>query len=84
MCHTTTTQALVGPGLAGVMTAGGPDYPKNVDYGYALPNGAPRTEENIAAWILKGGRGQIAMMPARRLNEQEMADILAYLRTLEK
>jgi len=84
MCHATTTQKLVGPGLAGVMTAGGPTYPDGVDYGYALPNGQPRTEETIAAWIIKGGRGQIGMMPGRRLSEQELADVLAYLRTLSK
>jgi cytochrome c len=84
MCHATTTQAMVGPGMAGVMTAGGPTYPKDVEYWYALPNGSPRTEENIAAWIVRGGRGQIGVMPGRRLDEQDVADLLAYLRTLEK
>jgi len=84
MCHATTTQAMVGPGMAGVMTAGGPTYPKGVEYWYALPNGSPRTEENIAAWIVRGGRGQIGVMPGRRLDEQDVADLLAYLRTLEK
>jgi len=58
---------------AGVMTAGGPTYPDGVNYGYALPNGAERSEENIAAWIVRGGRGQIGMMPGRRISEQELA-----------
>jgi cytochrome c len=84
MCHAVTTQKLVGPGLAGVMTAGGPTYPEGIEYGYALPNGSPRTEENLAAWIQRGGRGQIGVMPGRRLDEQDIADLLAYLRTLEK
>lgn len=84
MCHSTTTQAMVGPGMTGVMTAGGPTYPEGVEYWYALPNGSSRTEENIAAWIVRGGRGQIGVMPGRRLDEQDVADLLAYLRTLEK
>lgn len=84
MCHAVTTTKLVGPGLAGVLTVAGPTYPAGVDYGGALPNGQPRTEDNVATWIVKGGRGQIGMMPSRRLSEQELADVLAYLRTLTK
>ncbi len=84
MCHAVTTTKLVGPGLAGVLTVAGPTYPEGVDYGGALPNGQPRTEDNVATWIVKGGRGQIGMMPSRRLSEQELADVLAYLRTLNK
>jgi cytochrome c len=55
-----------------------------VDYGGALPNGAPRTEENVAAFIRTTNQGQIGLMPGRALNDQQMADLLAYLRTLRR
>jgi cytochrome c len=82
-CHTTSTEATLGPGLARLFAPGGPVLPNGVDYGGNLPNGAPITDENVAAWIREGGQGQIGRMPAVTLSEQEMTDLLAYLKTLE-
>jgi cytochrome c len=82
-CHTTTTEKLIGPGLAGLFSAGGPVLPDGVDYGGKLPNGKERTETNIAAWIREGGQGQIGLMTPQALDDQQMADLMAYLRTLE-
>ncbi len=81
-CHATTTERVFGPGLAGLFDPAGPTLPANVDYGGKLPNGKERTEANIAAWIREGGQGQIGFMPPQRLNDQELADLMAYLRTL--
>jgi cytochrome c len=83
-CHTTTTEFRVGTGMAGVLQPEGPVYPPGVDYGGALPNGAPRTDENVAAFIRTTNQGQIGLMPGRALNDQQMADLLAYLRTLRR
>jgi cytochrome c len=55
-CHNATTEKLVGPGLAGVMTVAGPVHADAVDYNGKLPNGNARTEENIADWIRVGGQ----------------------------
>ncbi len=81
-CHATTTEQVVGPGLAGLFDPAGPVLPAGVNYGGKLPNGNERTEANIAAWIREGGMGQIGFMPPQRLNDQELADLIAYLRTL--
>lgn len=81
-CHATTTEQLIGPGLAGLFSAHGPLLPGGVDYGGRLPNGKERTETNIAAWIREGGQGQIGVMPAHVLDDGQMADLMAYLRTL--
>ena len=83
-CHNTNTSQLVGPGLAGVMTVAGPDYPNGVSYDGKLANGADRTEENIAAWIRTGGQGQIGNMSPHEMSDEDMAHLLAYLRTLQK
>jgi cytochrome c len=83
-CHRTDTQLLVGPGLAGVVSPAGPVRPAGVDYGSALPNGQPRTEENLAAWIRQGGQGKIGVKTPHALNDADMADVLAYLRTLTR
>ena len=45
-CHATTAEERVGPGLAGLFAQGG-----------TLPDGQPRTETNVAAWLLSGGSG---------------------------
>ncbi len=82
-CHTTSTEAAIGPGLAGLFAPGGPALPNGVDYGGSLPNGAAITDENAAAWIRVGGQGQIGRMPGIPLSEQEMTDLLAYLKALE-
>lgn len=83
-CHTATTEFRIGTGMAGVMQPIGPVYPVGVDYGGALPNGAPRTDENIAAFIRSNNQGQIGPMIGRNLTDQQMADLLAYLRTLTR
>lgn len=82
-CHTTSTEAGIGPGLAGLFAPGGPSLPDGVDYGGKLPDGATITDESVAAWIRAGGQGQIGRMPGIPLSEQEMTDVLAYLKTLE-
>jgi cytochrome c len=78
----------VGPGLAGLFEPGGPTLPANVDYGGNLPNGQPITGENVSAWIRSGGQGQIGVMPANgnipNLTDADLADLLAYLASLEK
>lgn len=81
-CHATTTEHVFGPGLAGLFNPSGPTLPAGVNYGGKLPNGKERTEANIAAWILEGGQGQIGFMPPQRLSDQQLADLIAYLRTL--
>jgi cytochrome c2 len=82
ICHNATTEQLVGPGLAGVMTKGGPVHPSGVSYAGKLPNGDERSEETIAHWITVGGMGQIGTMSPQEMSDAEMADLLAYLRTL--
>lgn len=82
-CHATGTEKLVGPGLAGAMTTAGPTHTDPVDYKGNLPNGQPRTEENIAAWIRSGGEGKVGVMSGREVSDADMADLLAYLRTLK-
>ncbi|GIW01676.1 cytochrome c family protein [Roseiflexus sp.] len=83
-CHSTGTDKLVGPGMAGVMTTAGPVYPEGVNYRGNLPNGQPRTEENIAAWIRSGGQGQIGVMSPHEMSDEDMANLLAYLHTLKR
>lgn len=83
-CHSTSTDKLVGPGLAGVMTTAGPVYPEGVNYRGNLPNGQPRNEENIAAWIRSGGQGQIGVMSPHEMSDEDMANLLAYLHTLQR
>lgn len=82
-CHARGTAMGYGPGLAGLFTSGGPTLPDGIDYDGKLPNGAAITDANVAAWIRTGGKGQIGQMPGIPLSEQEMADLLAYLKTLE-
>lgn len=57
--------------------------PNGVDYNGLLPNGKERSEANIAEWICTGGTGRIGYMPTHNLTDQEMADLMAYLRTLK-
>jgi len=66
-CHyPTTTQGLNGPGLQAITKV------------KAMPSGAPPTDERLTAVILDG-RG---MMPAAQVNDEQLADLLAYLHTL--
>lgn len=87
-CHLLTTEKLVGPGLAGLFEPGGPKLPDGVDYGGKLSNGRPITEANVAAWIKSGGQGKIGLMPANGniadLTDQNIIDLIAYLKTLKK
>jgi mono/diheme cytochrome c family protein len=66
-CHNpTTTRPLHGPGLQAITK------------GKALPSGAPPTDERLKAVILRG-RGN---MPGTELNDDQLSDLLAYVRTL--
>ena len=44
----------------------------------AMPSGAPPTDERLEAVILRGRN----MMPATQLTDDQLNDLLAYLRTL--
>jgi mono/diheme cytochrome c family protein len=44
----------------------------------AMPSGAPPTDERLTSVILHG-RG---MMPSTQLTDDQLSDLLAYLRTL--
>lgn len=66
-CHyPTTTSSLHGPGLQALTKL------------KAMPSGAPPTDERLADVVLHG-RG---MMPATPLSDEQLQDLLAYLRTL--
>jgi cytochrome c len=82
-CHALTSEKLVGPGLAGIFSANGPKLPDGVDYKGKLSNGQDRTDENVAAWIRSGGEGKIGLMAPHEISDTDMADLLAYLRTLK-
>ncbi|MGQ9613114.1 c-type cytochrome [Chloroflexus sp.] len=82
-CHSTSTNVVLGPGLAGLFSVEGPALPAGVDYKGLLPNGKERSEANVAEWIRKGGSGSIGYMPPMSLTDEQIADLMAYLRTLE-
>ena len=66
-CHRPNdTHALNGPGLQAITKIN------------AMPSGAPPTDERLRA-VIERGRG---MMPATSLTEDQMQDLLAYLKTL--
>lgn len=66
-CHyPTTTQGLHGPGLQAITKV------------KAMPSGAPPTDERLTDVILHG-RG---MMPGTQLTDQQLQDLIAYVRTL--
>ena len=66
-CHyPTSTRGGKGPGLQAITKV------------KAMPSGAPPTDERLTAVILHG-RG---MMPATALDDQQLQDLLVYLRTL--
>jgi len=69
VCHRTdSTDKKIGPGLKGL-------FQKK-----ALSNGKKPTEENVRAFVDKGGGGMPAY--ADILTSQEKDDLLAYLKTL--
>jgi mono/diheme cytochrome c family protein len=66
-CHyATTTAGLHGPGLQAITKV------------RAMPSGAPPTDERLTTLILHG-RGE---MPRSALDDAQLHDLLAYLRTL--
>ena len=66
-CHNpTTTRPLHGPGLQALTKEG------------SMPSGAPPTDDRLADRILHG----YGMMPATPLTDDQLQDLLAYLRTL--
>ncbi len=64
--HATTTQGLHGPGLQAITKV------------KAMPSGAPPTDERMTQTILRG-RGMMTPTP---LDDDQLADLLAYLHTL--
>ena len=66
-CHyPTNTHSLHGPGLQAITKV------------KAMPSGAPPTDERMTAVILRGRN----MMPATALTDDQLNDLLAYLKTL--
>ena len=66
-CHRPNdTHPLNGPGLQAITKVN------------AMPSGAPPTDERLTA-VIDRGRG---MMPGTRLTDDQMQDLLAYLKTL--
>jgi mono/diheme cytochrome c family protein len=66
-CHNpTTTRPLNGPGLQAITKV------------KAMPSGAPPTDERMTTVILRG-RG---MMPSTQITDEQLQDLLAYIRTL--
>jgi mono/diheme cytochrome c family protein len=66
-CHNpTNTRPLNGPGLQAITKVP------------AMPSGAPPTDERLTA-VITHGRG---MMPGTSLTDDQLQDLLAYLRTL--
>lgn len=66
-CHyPTTTSSLHGPGLQALTKL------------KSMPSGAPPTDERLTDRILHG----YGMMPPTALSDQQLSDLLAYLRTL--
>jgi mono/diheme cytochrome c family protein len=62
-CHNLTTEALVGPGLAGLFGMAG------------LPNGNPVNEDNLREWIRNGG----GAMPGIPLTDEQLDVLIPYL-----
>jgi len=66
-CHyATNARSLHGPGLQAITKV------------KAMPSGAPPTDERMTAVILRGRN----MMPSTQLNDDQLNDLLAYLKTL--
>lgn len=71
-CHTTTREKLVGSGLAGVTAKD------------KLPNGKPMSDDNLIEWIRTGGTSTTGAMPPNpNLTDQQLRDLVAYLKTLK-
>ena len=66
-CHyPTNTRSLHGPGLQAITKV------------KAMPSGAPPTDERVTTVILRGRN----MMPATQLTDDQLNDLLAYIKTL--
>lgn len=91
-CHGVGEAKIVGPGLAGLF---GPDG--TAAYGPVLPNGEAVTDASVAEWIKVGGGGPgVGPEPldgedytpmggmAAAVNDEQIAQIIAYLKTLER
>jgi mono/diheme cytochrome c family protein len=66
-CHyPTNTRSLHGPGLQAITKV------------KAMPSGAPPTDDRLTAVIVRGRN----MMPGTQLSEDQLNDLLAYLKTL--
>ena len=63
-CHNLTTEAKIGPGLAGLF---------NLDQ---LPNGNPVNEESVKSWIVSGS----GRMPGIPLTEEQLTAVVAFLK----
>ncbi len=75
-CHATTDQTLVGPGLWGLMAGSGANNG-------TLPNGKPINDTTVSEWIRVGGLAVGGQMPGfAGLSDQDMRDLIAYLKTL--
>jgi mono/diheme cytochrome c family protein len=64
--HPTDTRPLNGPGLQAITKI------------KAMPSGAPPTDERLTEVILHGRNN----MPATQLTDEQLSDLLAYLKTL--
>jgi mono/diheme cytochrome c family protein len=64
--HPTTRRPLNGPGLQALTKV------------KSMPSGVPPTDERLTQVILRGRN----MMPATQITDEQMSDLLAYLRTL--
>jgi cytochrome c len=85
-CHNASTHMKYGPGLAGLFDPGGPLLPRDVSYNGKLPNGKDITSANVEYWLRTGGKGQIGVMPPAALvmRDDEVADVIAFLKALKK
>ena len=89
-CHNKTADKLVGPGLLGLFSPNG-----TVAYGTVLPNGKPVNDADVAEWIKVGGGGPgvgpepkdgqsyTAMPGFPNLSDQQIAELIAYLKLLQ-
>jgi cytochrome c len=70
-CHSTGSDKIMGPGLQGETKKA------------KLENGKDMNDQNLADWIKQGGTGKIGMMPGfSSLSDQQISDLIAYLKTL--
>ncbi len=77
-CHNITAETKIGPGMLGIMQKD------------KLPNGKPLNDDTLREWIKKGSttyktEGQPFMPPYEtQVTDNDISDIIAYLKTLKK